>query len=808
MIKLCTKGSPEKLRGLNLMRKIYMKTASALLAAAILGTIFACGCAGKNNKGTTATDGAGLELNGKMPEKLPDGLSWYDFKEDKEIFAYLDDQFEDCFVSDVTVCDGRTWVYVYDSGSDIFESHVMSFDKDGNVVTDFTCQDVFSDDISLDRMTGGSGIYLYAYDFSKDRELLYPIDTKTGRADPSNSIDMTAMLPSGKSVTGCAFAGSDLLLLASDRNSSVMVADPATGSVKKDLELKDFSKTYKITFLEGIMAAGSDKAVVWGNTSSNMYFGRIRYVVVDLETGEEKALDELTGLPLHNLSSCGDDLVTVTDEGVYRIDPDSGETELAMPFNCSNCNRFLVNNSDLCYADDDTMVFYYSSRNAGPGQISNAVCYFTKTDTYPASGKDILTVASTEDLDYSISEAIMLFNSQSSTSYMMYDGRYKANTNIDYSNTDNADKAALDALTSYGSVSDRLAMDLMSGTGPDIIITGGANEQLSRGEYFLDLSDYIKSNSSINEETYFVNAFEAMKYNGALYQLPIGFYVDGFISSSENFGGRNGMTFDEYTAMVKDVCNGNDPLFDHQLSYSRTEVATKLFANTSEMFIADGRIDVNNEAFKAILDYCKDLPAKAYYDGKDLDMEFEDYMSAKDNMPVQPDRFRDFQRFEEFSMRFENVSFCGYPSIDGRSASVGSDLAVSVSAQSSDPDSCKEFIGILLSDDIQHSLTENIPVNKKCARELFIEEIEDHNRWHEKGYGSSFFAGTGKQIDPAVADRYIGQLSEATTSSFVYHNISLIIYEEVPAYFEGQKSFDDVCAAINNRAQTVLDERK
>ena len=54
----------------------------------------------------------------------------------------------------------------------------------------------------------------------------------------------------------------------------------------------------------------------------------------------------------------------------------------------------------------------------------------------------------------------------------------------------------------------------------------------------------------------------------------------------------------------------------------------------------------------------------------------------------------------------------------------------------------------------------------------------------------------------------MAQLSEATTSSFVYHNVSLIIYEEVPAYFEGQKSFDDVCAAINNRAQTVLDERK
>ena len=794
------------------MRRKNLRTgsriSSVLLAAALLGTFFACGCAKKNNKGTAATDSAGLVLSGKMPGTLPDELSWYDFKEDGAVFAQLDKKFGNYFVSDVTVYDGRTWVYVYNSDPYKFESHVMSFDKDGNVVTDFICQDAFSDNISLNRMIGGNGIYLTAFDFEKNRDLLCPVDNSTGDADPLDCIDLTAMMPNGKSVNGYAFAGSDLILLAIGQTSSVMVADMETGRVKKNLDLNELTRSYGITFPEGIMAAGQDKAVVWGNTSSNMYFGQMRYVVVDLETGGEKALDEITDLPVRSVSSCGENLVTVTDDGVYRIDPDGGDAVLMMPFNCSNCNRFLVNNSDLCYVDDDTMVFYYSSRSAGPGQPINALCYFTKTDSYPASGKDILTVASTEDLDYSISKAIMLFNSQSSSSYIMYDGRYKANLTVDYSNKDDTDKAVLDALTSYGSVSDRLAMDIMSGTGPDIIITTGANEQLSRSEYFLDLADYISSNSSITEDTYFVNAFEAMKYNGALYQLPIGFYVDGFISSSENFGGRNGLTFDEYSAMVKNVCNGDDPLYDHQLSYSRTEVATKLFANMNEMFIEDGRIDVNNEAFRAILDYCKDLPAKAFFDGKDLDMEFEDYMIAKNKMPVQPDRFCDYISFEDFSLRFENVSFCGYPSIDGRPAAAGSDLAVSVSAQSSDPDSCKEFIEILLSDDIQHTLTENIPVCKKCARELFLEEIENHNNWLEKGYGDSIFAGTGRYIDPSIADQYIAQLSTATTSSFVYHNISLIIYEEVPAYFEGQKSFEEVCATINNRAQTVLDERK
>ena len=59
-----------------------------------------------------------------------------------------------------------------------------------------------------------------------------------------------------------------------------------------------------------------------------------------------------------------------------------------------------------------------------------------------------------------------------------------------------------------------------------------------------------------------------------------------------------------------------------------------------------------------------------------------------------------------------------------------------------------------------------------------------------------------------MADSYIEQLSSAKTSSFVYHNISLIIYEEIPAYFEGQKSFEEVAVTINDRAQKVLDERK
>ena len=37
--------------------------------------------------------------------------------------------------------------------------------------------------------------------------------------------------------------------------------------------------------------------------------------------------------------------------------------------------------------------------------------------------------------------------------------------------------------------------------------------------------------------------------------------------------------------------------------------------------------------------------------------------------------------------------------------------------------------------------------------------------------------------------------------------LELIVSEEMPAYFEGQKSLDEVIKLIDNRAQTLMNER-
>ena len=788
--------------------KNIKRTGAALMAALVLTSVLADGCTNKNGP-KEIKDESGLVLSGTMPDKLPDGLSWYDFTEDTALFEYLTETVGGYFISDITWYADHTWVFFTETEPQKAVYHIMSFDKDYTAECDFVIKNEFGDNISLERMVLGDRLYIEAYDFASHEQYLYPIDENNGSIAPDNRIVLTKQSQEYESPNRFAFVGNDVAILKQENTTSVELVDPSAGTVKNRISVDNLTGDFNIRYPEGILCAGNNKVVVWGSTSANYNFGQTRYCLVDLETGKISALDEMEyiNIPLRNLTYCNGQLVTVTDGGVYNIDVEAGTCKMILSFNCSVCNRYLVNNSELKYADEDRLLFSYSSRFVGANQISFALCTFTRTSDYPAAGKNILTIASTEDLDYSISEAMMRFNQESDTSYMLFDNRYKANSEIDYANTDNTDRAALSSLNSYASVSDRLAMDILAGEGPDILITNGSNEQLSNKDYFIDLSGYLQNESGINESDYFMNVIEASKFNGALYQLPIGFYVDCLLASGEDLGDKNGLTFEEYKSMVQTVCNGADPLYDHQLTFSRTEVATRLFSNASEKFISDGKIDVNCSDFNEILDYCSELPARGFYEGKDVDSEWEDLMSAKENMHVQPAVVFGFYEFEEYSMKFKEPLICGYPSVDGRTATVGSNIAVSISSNTGDVNSCKQFLGILLSEDIQKTLFTNIPVNKKCARDIALMEIAEYNK-RVAGSEGVMFTKTGKTLDTAIADRYVEQLSTATTSSFAYHSISLIIYEEIPAYFEGQKSFEDVATVINDRAQKALDERK
>ena len=418
------------------MKRPIKKMGAALMAASFCVSVFACGCTDK--KKNALKDESGLVLSGKMPDKLPDGLSWYDFAEDTAIFDYLAETIGGYFVSDITWFNDHTWAFVSETEPKEPVYHIMSFDKSNKPAADFVIRNEFGDNISLERLVLGDRLYIDGYDFASREQYLYPVDESTGSITPENKILLTKSSDDSYASSRFAFVGSDAAVLKQGQNTSVELVDLSTGTVKKKTPLDNLSRDFHIKFAEGILCAGNNKVVVWGSTSSNYNFGQIRYCLVDLETGKISALDEMEyiNIPLRNLTYCNGNLVTVTDGGVYNIDVEGGTCKMALSFNCSVCNRYLASNSELKYADDNTFLFSYSLGYSGANRIPFAICTFTKSSEYPAAGRNILTVASTEDLDYSISEAIMRFNSESDTSFMLFDNRYKTNSEIDYANTD------------------------------------------------------------------------------------------------------------------------------------------------------------------------------------------------------------------------------------------------------------------------------------------------------------------------------------------------------------------------------------
>ena len=76
------------------------------------------------------------------------------------------------------------------------------------------------------------------------------------------------------------------------------------------------------------------------------------------------------------------------------------------------------------------------------------------------------------------------------------------------------------------------------------------------------------------------------------------------------------------------------------------------------------------------------------------------------------------------------------------------------------------------------------------------------------GYSKAELAEMGiERVDESMTDKYIACLSAADTLASIDPSVAIIILEEIRAYFAGQKDIKDVAELINNRAQTLLDER-
>ena len=158
----------------------------------------------------------------------------------------------------------------------------------------------------------------------------------------------------------------------------------------------------------------------------------------------------------------------------------------------------------------------------------------------------------------------------------------------------------------------------------------------------------------------------------------------------------------------------------------------------------------------------------------------------------------------------------GLPSTDGRGPMVEPYVSVAISAQAQNIDACGEFVKLLISDDVQKSLamSDNFVINREAFREGGMKAVEFYNgEGGENMFGYDYETGMPIEESKRIkfSEQNINDMEKIIESCSSMYSadaaIDLILVEELPAYFLGQKSLEDVARVAQDRAQKVIDER-
>ena len=577
---------------------------------------------------------------------------------------------------------------------------------------------------------------------------------------------------------------------------------------ERSIDIKD-ENNEDIT-ITAILAKDEHTAVIPVEKNNTWTNYELDLVTLTLSAGNSNEYAWLNEQPISNPVT-GTDGKTYfkTGEGISFINFKDKAIEKFFDF--SWCGLGYIAFSSLEIADISENSFILTGEDwshndfTDPYRSDFEIIEFTKAGSNPHAGKKVLELYGVDySMNCAVSDAIVKYNETSTDYYIEITDRY----DYDYMNLDitSADDYSAYLQDINSSMSTQLAMDLMNGDGPDILINASQYGQINNSEYLTDLTPYL---SVLEPDEYFTNIIEAAKVDGKLYNMPVSFYIEGILTDGINAGRTGtGFTIPEYEDFLNNKLNGKDVIYNGQNYYF-----LKLFNNMSDKFISDGKADFTVPEFAELADFVKDNVVVDSAQWTVYDDVYEDPYVTKNRDAELYTCYGCYSYMIEVAEMTGSSVILGIPSTDGRGPSAGASLSVAVSAKACDIEACTQFAKMLLSDDVQQALAsdDSLVINRTIFRqtgETAVEYINGDGYWAWFGWEGEdpnpkrlFFS----EQDIDNLEIFISACSHMTYSDAA---INAILIEEMPAYFSGQKDLDSVVKIVQDRVQKALDERK
>ena len=502
-----------------------------------------------------------------------------------------------------------------------------------------------------------------------------------------------------------------------------------------------------------------------------------------------------------------------TSVGISKIDMKNKKTEDFFSYNACPVNKERISSTEVVRCSDNNILLIDGPLSFSPYYLDGSttagfsIYDITKASTNPNAGKTVLELYATNGyVDQTISEAIVRFNETNKDYFIEVTGRYTADGVYYYMPDDSQDDVSNEMLQDNMSLNDKLAMDIMNGIGPDILIFTDDMGRLNNSNNLADLSKYL---GELDQDKYFTNVINAAKTDGKLYQLPVTFGIEGIHTDSGNAGASGlGFTTKEYEEFLYGPLNGYDLDQAGQAYYF-----ANLFNAMSDKFISNGKVDFSGPEFAELAEFVKNNVRE-----KAPTMDSDEMSNEK---RFQNDSTARLVEYASIVMYLSGVNdmkgsraILGIPSSDGRGPMLTTILSVAVSAQAVNVEACAEFAKLLLSDEIQtkYAVSDHFTVNREVYKKnegLILDYCNGARGNQEFGIDRRTFEPVKNRMkftedDMSYLENIILNCSHFNSSDA---SVNIILIEEMPPYFLGQKDLNSVIKIAQDRAQKVLDER-
>ncbi|MBO4688505.1 MAG: extracellular solute-binding protein [Clostridiales bacterium] len=542
-------------------------------------------------------------------------------------------------------------------------------------------------------------------------------------------------------------------------------------------------------------------------------------VSLDLATGKLTKLSSTQKISDNqrlSISSEGKGYLTKAT-GVYEFDAATGKEICSLDFDNCNVNRYESQKASVLSFEENkvTLGYFEPVDNAFLLSATSVIYTLEKAEKNPNAGKTVLTVASLSDsLSYFEGAALKAFNDQNQDYFaklILYDQSEFLAGNEETTNIDETDRRMYSAKSM---VSGSLASDIRSGMGPDVVLGAAQSIDVLDAKYLLDLEDYLKG-KTFDANSYYMNLIDASKMDGKTYFIPTSFTLTGIVTDGSALASdQKGFTYDQYADFVSGQCIGEDPV--------TTEVSRMHFLNLCiernyASWIKEGRVSFDQEGFREMTEFFKDSIPEGVSETAGAD---ETMMEMYGMAPAPKEAYflediHSVAGLAHVNCYGDNLRILGLPSADGSGPSANITTSFSITKSTEVKEGAYVLLDFMLSENVQKDVKAAIPVNRAAVSYKVEKEKETNSTAYHSYFDTPdaliseeiFREGSIFEPDSVLPDTFLQTLEGVDTILLSDNAVMMIVSEEIPAYLLGQKDLETVISTINNRTQTVFNER-